>query len=43
MREKTKDKIFEFTLYLIIFGILIWFTVGSGLAKLVYYIITGRI
>jgi len=43
MKDKTQDKLFEFALCLLVFGIIAWFTFGSGLAKLVFYIITGKI
>jgi len=43
MKDKTQDKLFEFALCLLVFGIIAWFTFGSGLAMFVYYLIVGKI
>ncbi len=43
MKNKTQDKLFEFMLCLLVFGIIAWFTFGSGLAKLVFYTVAGKI
>lgn len=37
------DKLLELTLCTVIMGILAWFVISSGLVKLIYYIILGKI